>query len=80
LRGKVGMKSRAILLLVLKGVTIYSLLLWAYLSLSVIVHPQWQFFNLSIYIPIHEDVLALVSFAVSFVSFIGWQYLEKSPG
>ena len=74
------MKSRVVLLLVLKGVTIYSLLLWAYIVFSVIVHPQWQYFDLSIYVPIRENFLAVFSFAVSFLSFMGWQYLEKSSG
>ena len=72
------MNSRVILLSVLKGITIYALLLWAYVALSVIVHPQWQFVNLSIYVPVQQDILALVAFVVSFLCFVGWQYLKSS--
>jgi len=71
------MNNRLVLLLVLKGVTIYSLLLWVYIVLTVIARPQWQYFNLSIYVPIRENILAVVTFAVSFLCFVGWQYLEK---
>ena len=73
------MKSRLILRCVLKALSIYLLILWAYVVATVIVRPEWQFYNLTVYLPIHEDIFAMFSFAASFFCFIGWQYLEKVP-
>ena len=70
----------ALLVPVLKGVCIYSGLLWAYIVFTVIVRPEWQYFDLSVYIPIHENILAVASFAVSFLCYVSYQYLEKAPG
>jgi hypothetical protein len=70
------MTSRLVLRSVMKGLWIYSLLLWGYIVASVLMRPQWQYFDLSVYVPIHQNILAVVSFAVSFFSFICWQYLK----
>jgi hypothetical protein len=73
------MKTRVVLGSVLKGIWVYSLLLWVYIVVSVLLRPEWQYFELSVYVPIRENILAVVAFAVSFVSFVGWQYLERAP-
>ena len=72
------MKGRIVLRSVLEGISIYSLLLWAYIVIVVIVRPRSQYFNLSIYVPVQQNILAVIAFAVSFLCFVGWQYLEKS--
>jgi hypothetical protein len=73
------MKSTLFLRSLLKGLSIYSLLLWVYIVLSVLHNPGAQYFNLSVYVPVRQNLLAIVAFAVSFLCFIGWQYLEKTP-
>jgi hypothetical protein len=72
------MKSRVVLRSVLKGIWVYSLLLWAYIVVSVLLRPESQYYDLSIYVPIRENILAVTAFAVSFVSFVCWQFLERA--
>jgi hypothetical protein len=73
------MKDKLILRSVLKGLWIYSLLLWGYIVVSVLQNPKRQYFDLSVYVPIQENILAVTAFAASFLFFIGWQYLKDVP-
>jgi hypothetical protein len=72
------MKSRLFLKSLLKGLWIYSLLLWAYIIVSVFLNHRAQYYPLSVYVPVRQNLLAVVAFAASFLCFIGWQYLEKT--
>jgi hypothetical protein len=38
-----------------------------------------QYMPLSNYVPIPEDLVAVSAFVISFVCFIGWDYLRKQP-
>ena len=42
------------------------------------VYPADQYDQLSIYVPIPQNLLAILAFPVSFVSFIIWEYLKKT--
>jgi len=71
-----GGRNRFVLPL-LKGLWIYSLILWAYIAVDRFIFPQFQFDNLSLYVPIPEDLIAVIAFPVSFLAFVAWEYLRS---
>ncbi|MGH2639095.1 MAG: hypothetical protein ACRDF4_07435 [Rhabdochlamydiaceae bacterium] len=74
-------KSRSMLELkisLLKGIWIYTLILWAYIVLDMFLFPAYQYLGISKFIPIPENLLADVAFPMSFLSFVAWDYLKKS--
>jgi hypothetical protein len=69
--------GRPLLSALLKGLWIYSLIVWLFVVASFFIFPQYQYDQISIYIPIPQDVIADISLPISFVSFIVWEYLRK---
>lgn len=61
----------------LKGIWIYTLILWAYVVLDTFLFPIYQFQGISKWIPIPQNILADLAFPVSFVSFVMWEYLKR---
>ena len=61
----------------LKGTWIFSLILWAYIVADLFVFPSAQFGPISIHVPIPQDIIALIAFPISFVSFVAWEYLRS---
>jgi hypothetical protein len=62
----------------LKGVWIYSLILWLYIVVDNLIYNfAHQYDPLSNYVPIPEDLLALLAFAASFLCYLGWDYLGR---
>jgi hypothetical protein len=71
--------NRSLAVAFFKGLWIYSLILWAFIVVFFFVYPADQLDQLSIYIRIPQNLLAVIAFPVSFVSFIIWEYLRKTP-
>jgi hypothetical protein len=62
----------------LKGIWIYSLILWLYIVADNLIYNfAHQYMPLSNYVPIPEDLIAVLAFAVSFLSFVSWEYLRR---
>jgi len=61
----------------LKGIWIYSLILWAYVVLDMFLFPSYQLMGISKWIPIPENILADIAFPVSFACFVAWEYLKR---
>lgn len=57
-----------------KGVWIWGLFTWAYVVLNITLFPQAQFWDLSVYVPIPTDLVGVLSFLVSFVAFVLWEW------
>ena len=62
-----------------KGTFIYCLLVWLYIIVEVKIRPQIieYHWNLATLVPMREDFLAVISFAISGISFIIWEYLRS---
>jgi len=62
-----------------KGTFIYSLLVWLYIIVQIYLQPDIIKYHwiLATLVPIREDFLAVISFAVSGISFIIWEYLRS---
>jgi hypothetical protein len=71
---------RSLAVVFFKALWIYSLILWGFIVLFFFVYPTDQYDQLSIYVPIPQNLLAILAFPVSFVSFIIWEYLKKTRG
>ncbi len=69
--------NRKLTISFLKGLWIYTLLLWAYIVADMFVFPQYQFAPISRLLPIPQDLLAIIAFPVSFLAFVGWEYARK---
>jgi len=61
----------------LLGGWIYSLILWAYIVADSWLFPPYQYLPISNYIPIKENVIADLSFPLSFACFVLWAYLRE---
>ena len=61
------------------GLWLYSLALWGWVAVNYYLLPQYQFSSLSIYVAIPNDLVAVVAFPLSFVFFVIWDYLRRSP-
>ena len=59
------------------GLWIYSFVLWLYIVAALFRFPPSQFEPLSMYVPIRSDLLAVIAFPISFVSFVLWDYLRR---
>jgi hypothetical protein len=62
-----------------KGIWIYALLVWLYIIVVINIYPyevNWPFSTL---VPIRQDYVAVVAFALSGICFIIWEYLRSSP-
>lgn len=70
-------KSRALTLAILKGAWIYLLIVWVYIVIDSFLFPEYQFLGISRYVPIPQNLLADISFPLSLLCFIGWEYLRK---
>jgi hypothetical protein len=62
----------------LLGAWIYSLLVWGWIGLNLILNPRLQTARLTIYIPIPQNLIADIAFVFSFVCFVLWEYYRKS--
>ena len=71
---------RGIATIFFKALWIYSLILWGFIVVFFFAYPSQQYDQLSIYVPIPQNLLAIVAFPVSFVSFIVWEYLKEEEG
>lgn len=70
-------RPRTFLIALFKGIWIYSLVVWLFVVASFFIFPQYQYDQISIYIPIPQDVIGVVSLPISFVSFVVWEYMRK---
>ncbi len=53
------------------GISLYSFLTWLYIVIIIIGwHPEWQYLNASIYIPIPNNILGDLALPISFVAFV----------
>jgi hypothetical protein len=73
-----GLRNRKLAIPLLKGIWIYSLLLWGYIVADMFVFPQYQFSSISRLIPIPQNLIADVAFPISFLAFVLWEYLKKA--
>ena len=61
----------------MKGVWIYTLLLWVYIVADMFVFPQYQFSGISRLIPVPQNLIGDMAFPISFFAFVLWEYLKK---
>ena len=61
------------------GLWVYCLLVWGWVGVNYYVYPRYQFLGISVWIPIPQNILADVTFPVSFLSFVIWYYLRQEP-
>ena len=61
----------------LKGLWIYTLILWIYIVADMFMFPQYQFDAISRLVPIPQNLIAIIAFPVSFLAFVGWEYGRK---
>ncbi len=58
----------------LEGIWVYGMLVWGYISIQNLISPDIVYSqNLSVYIPIKENILVIAAFIVSLVAFIIWK-------
>ena len=72
----IDLENRKFVLSLLKGLWIYTLMLWIYVIADMFVFPQYQYAAISRLIPIPQNLIAVIAFPVSFFAFIGWEYLR----
>jgi hypothetical protein len=58
----------------LKGIWIWGLLAWLYVIADIHLCPPCQFYQLSVYVPIEENLFGDLAFGVSLVAFILWEW------
>ena len=59
---------------IFEGLFIYLLLTWVYIGIENLLYPAAVAnTNLSVYVPIPQNLLAVVSFVLSFVFFVLWK-------
>ena len=63
----------------LKGVWIYTLILWVYIVADMFVFPQYQYDAISRFIPIPQNLIGVIAFPLSFLAFIAWEYIRNLP-
>ena len=70
------MVASRLVLAILKGLWIWGFASWVYTVVIQIdpVTTKSQYSSLSIYVPIHVDVYGIISFVVSFVAFVLWEW------
>ena len=61
----------------LKGLWIYTLILWIYIVADMFMFPQYQLDAISRLIPIPQNLIAIVAFPLSFLAFVGWEYVRR---
>jgi hypothetical protein len=61
----------------LKGLWIYTLILWGYIVADMFVFPQYQFDAISRLVPIPQNLVAIIAFPISFLAFVGWEYARR---
>jgi hypothetical protein len=61
----------------LRAVWVFSLIAWLYVAIDRWVNPQLQKAAMSPYIPIPQDIVGIISFAVAFIAFALWGSAEK---
>ena len=58
----------------LEGIWVYGLLIWGYIAIQNLISPDIVYSqNLSVYIPIKENILVIAAFIVSLAAFIIWK-------
>ncbi len=62
--------SKRLTLSILKGLWIYSLILLAYFVAETIVYPKTATGWLTLYVRIPQDIIAMIVFIVSFLTFV----------
>jgi hypothetical protein len=60
-----------------KGIWIYALLVWLYIVVVINAHPYALHWHLATLVPIRQDYVAVIAFAISGISFIIWEYLRS---
>ena len=63
----------------LKGIWIYTLILWIYIVGDMFAFPQYQYGAISRFVPIPQNLIAVIAFPVSFLTFVVWEYLRNLP-
>jgi hypothetical protein len=72
----IDLEDRKFALSFLKGLWIYTLMLWIYNVADMFPFPQYQYAAISRLIPIPQNLIAVIALPVSFIAFIGWEYLR----
>ncbi|MCL5016864.1 MAG: hypothetical protein M1441_01850 [Candidatus Parvarchaeota archaeon] len=63
---------------VFEALWIYLIFIWVYIGIENLLYPAAVAnTNLSVYVPIPQNLLAVASFALSFVFFILWKTYDK---
>ncbi len=58
-----------------EAIWLYSTVIWVYIAIENLVYPYMVYSSdFSYYIPIKTDLLALISFVISFISFLFWRF------
>jgi hypothetical protein len=70
-------ENKKLVLSSLKGVWIYTLMLWIYIVADMFAFPEYQYSAISRFIPIPQNLIAVVAFPVSFLAFVAWEYLRN---
>jgi len=74
----IGISNKKLIAPFLKGIWIYTLILWVYIVADMFAFPQYQYGAISRLIPIPQNLIAIIAFPVSFLAFVGWEYF-KTP-
>ena len=61
-----------------KALWIYFLIMWGYIAVTIWVYPSTQYLSLSEYVPIPQNLLAVVSFAASFAFYFLFTYFSRT--
>jgi hypothetical protein len=74
-----GLNWKKLATAVSKGVFVFSLLVWAYIIVEIHISPVIleRHYILATLVPIREDFMAVISFALSGIAFIIWEYLRS---
>jgi hypothetical protein len=68
-----------ILMVLFEALWLYFLLVWVYIAIENLLYPaQVATSNLAAYFPVPQNLLAVLSFALSFVFFFLWRYLKET--
>ncbi len=72
------MADRRMLVSLFKALWIYFLIMWGYIAVTIWVYPSTQYLSLSEYVPIPQNLLAVVSFAASFAFYFLFTYFSRT--
>ncbi len=70
---------RHLLSVLFEALWLYFLLIWVYIAVENLIFPnQVATTNLAVYFPVPQNLLVIVAFAASFVSFLLWRYIKEA--